>query len=90
MPKRLGHAWERVFSSGVAEIAVAVAVAVPRTRPLGAAAAAALFVAVFPANIAMAPDGAYPPRVHRLAVARLPLQAPMVLWAVRVVQRASR
>ena len=44
------------YVSGVAELACAVAVANPRTRRLGGLAAAALFVAVFPANIQMAVD----------------------------------
>ncbi|MGZ8751136.1 MAG: DoxX family protein, partial [Pseudonocardia sp.] len=44
------------LASGVAELGVAAAVSVPRTRRLGAAAAAGLFVAVFPANVKMARD----------------------------------
>jgi uncharacterized membrane protein len=44
------------YVSGVSELAVAAAVAHPRTRRLGGLAAAALFVAVFPANVKMAID----------------------------------
>ncbi|MDQ3152435.1 MAG: hypothetical protein M3R63_12185 [Actinomycetota bacterium] len=70
--------------SGVAEIAVAAAVAVPRTRRLGGLAAAALFVAVFPANVRMALDWRTRPLPQRVAVwARLPLQVPLVGWALR-------
>jgi uncharacterized membrane protein len=51
-------------ASGVAELVVAAAVAAPRTRRLGAAAAAGLFVGVFPANVKMARDWSHrsPPR----------------------------
>ncbi|GLZ40503.1 hypothetical protein [Actinokineospora sp. NBRC 105648] len=78
--------WTRL--SGVAEGAVAVAVAVPRTRGLGALAAALLFVAVFPANVKMALDYRSKPLPHRLvAWGRLPLQWPLITWALRV--RAS-
>jgi uncharacterized membrane protein len=73
------------LASGVAELAVAAAVAAPRTRRAGAAAAAGLFVAVFPANVQMARDGSDRPRALRaLAWARLPLQVPLVAWALAV------
>src|SRR5262245_54316077 len=44
------------YVSGVAELACAAAVARPTTRKVGALASAAVFVAVFPANIQMAVD----------------------------------
>ncbi|MQA14902.1 MAG: hypothetical protein GEV09_12220 [Pseudonocardiaceae bacterium] len=69
--------------SGAAELAVAVMVAAPRTRRLGGLAAAALFVAVFPANVQLALDWRRRPLPHRLvAYGRLPLQLPLVLWAL--------
>lgn len=75
--------WTRL--SGVAEIAIGAAVAAPRTRRAGAAAAAALFVAVFPANVKMAYDWRHRPAPLRAAaLARLPLQIPLVLWALSV------
>lgn len=75
------------YASGVAELAVAGAVAKPSTRRLGATAAAALFVAVFPANIQAAVDAA--PGVERAVTwLRLPLQVPLVAWALRVRGRA--
>ena len=80
--------WTR--ASGAAELACAAAVATPRTRKLGGSAAAALFVAVFPGNLKMAIDyqRAHKPRAHRLAAwARLPLQAPLVAWALSVARR---
>ncbi|MFI8915067.1 hypothetical protein ACIGW4_26050 [Streptomyces sp. NPDC053513] len=71
--------------SGLAEIAVGAAVAHPRTRGAGALAAAGLFTAVFPANVKMAYDWRHRPAPLRAAaLARLPLQVPLVLWAARL------
>ncbi|MCU1397456.1 MAG: hypothetical protein JWN62_565 [Acidimicrobiales bacterium] len=79
------------YISGVAELAVAMAVARPRTRRLGGLAAAALFVAVFPANVQMAIDFSDRPIGQRLlAYGRLPLQVPLVWLAITVMRRASR
>ena len=44
------------YLSGVAELVVATMVIVPRWRRIGGLAAAALFVAVYPANLYMAWD----------------------------------
>lgn len=75
--------WTQI--SGLAEIAVGAAIAVPRTRRAGALAAAGLFVAVFPANVKMAYDWRHRPAPLRAAaLARLPLQVPLVAWALRV------
>ncbi|MGH3718826.1 MAG: hypothetical protein ACRDRI_08295 [Pseudonocardiaceae bacterium] len=77
-------------SSGVAELAVAAAVAVPRTRRLGGAAAAVLFVAVFPGNIKMAIDWSDRSLGEQaVAYGRLPLQIPLILWALRVRRAAT-
>jgi uncharacterized membrane protein len=76
--------------SGIAEVAVGVAVAVPRTRRLGATLAAALFVAVFPANVTMAwRYRTKPAKARAVAYGRLPLQVPLVLWALRVRRSSS-
>ena len=71
------------YGSGVVELLCAAAVAAPRTRERGALAAAVLFVVVFPANVQMAvdADGA---AARTVAYARLPLQVPLVLWALQV------
>jgi uncharacterized membrane protein len=75
------------YASGVAELATATAIAVPRTRRAGGLAAAALFAAVFPANVKMARDWRRrPARARALAYGRLPLQAPLIWWAVRVAK----
>ncbi|MFC0547494.1 DoxX family protein [Kutzneria chonburiensis] len=85
-----GSARTWTYVSGVAELAVAAAVAAPRTRKLGGLAAAALFTAVFPANIKMALDARGRSRGEQLAtVARLPLQVPLVIWALRVSRSAA-
>jgi len=76
------------YASGVVELACAAAVASPRTRAQGAAAAALLFVAVFPANVQMALD-ATTPLMRTISYARLPLQVPLVLWALQVRRAAS-
>lgn len=82
------RAW--TYASGAAELAVGAAVAVPRTRRLGALAAAALFVAVFPANVQMAWDWRRRPWPWRaVAVGRLPLQVPMIAHALRVRREAG-
>jgi uncharacterized membrane protein len=85
------------YASGVAELAVAAALGHPRTRQLGGLAAAGLFAAVFPANVQMAVDwrdvqmavdwrDASPGR-RAIAYGRLPMQVPLVLWALRVARR---
>lgn len=77
------------YLSGVAELLVAVSVATPCTRRVGGILAAALFVAVLPANIQMAVDWADRPLAKRLvAYGRLPLQIPLILLA-RHVSRTS-
>ncbi len=76
------------LGSGVAELALAVAVAAPGTRRHGSLATAVLFVAVFPANVQQALDASGPGRL--VAYARLPLQVPLVLWALQVRRAAAR
>jgi uncharacterized membrane protein len=78
------------YGSGVAELALAAAIANPRTRRTGATAAAGLFVAVFPANVQMAVDWRERSPIARTAAyARLPLQVPLVVWALAVRSRAK-
>lgn len=82
------------LASGVAELAIAVGLVVPATRRAAGWAAAALFLAVFPANVKMANDLLDSPRSTRAmrlgSVLRLPLQAPLVAWAVRVGRHAPK
>ena len=74
----------------MAELACAAVVAMPRTRRIGAGAAAALFVLVFPANVQQALDArrASAPE-QAIAYARLPLQVPLVWWALQARRREA-
>ncbi|WP_067486145.1 DoxX family protein [Actinomadura hibisca] len=84
-----GSARTWTYASGVAELTLAAAVALPRTRRKGALAAAALFVAVYPANLKMAYDWrrrALPLRAA--AYGRLPFQAPLIAYALKVARSA--
>ncbi|MEV6118751.1 hypothetical protein AB0L59_41390 [Streptomyces sp. NPDC052109] len=74
------RAW--TYGSGAVELALAAGIAAPRTRAVAAKAAAAFFVGVLPANVQMAADWRHRPAPLRTAaLARLPLQVPLVLWA---------
>jgi uncharacterized membrane protein len=77
------RAW--ALGSGVAELACAALVAVPATRRFGGRVTAALFVAVFPGTVHMATT-ARTPRARAITLARLPLQVPLVLWALRAAR----
>ncbi|TCN57072.1 putative membrane protein [Rhodococcus sp. SMB37] len=93
VPKQLpGEARHYTYASGVAELAVATTLAVPRTRRLGGTLAAALFVAVFPANVQMAlswlRSNRVSPAAKAVAVARLPLQIPLITEALKVRRTA--
>ncbi len=73
------------YLSGVAEVTTGALLLAPRTRRLGALAAAALFIAVFPGNCNMVRlwwPKSWPMRL--VALARLPLQIPMITAALKV------
>ncbi|WP_280233620.1 DoxX family protein [Nocardia cyriacigeorgica] len=93
-PKLPGRARGYTYASGVAELGVATALAVPRTRRLGGRLAAALFIAVFPANVQFAVDSVGSSKagwpVKLISVLRLPLQIPMITTALTVSRRAPR
>jgi uncharacterized membrane protein len=77
--------------SGVAELVCAAAVARRSTRRTGGALAAIVFVTVFPANVQMALDWRRrPARERTMAYVRLPLQAPLVAWALAVRRGSVR
>ncbi len=77
------RAW--ALGSGVAELVCGALVALPSTRRLGGRATAALFVVVFPGNVHMVRT-APTPRARAVTLARLPLQVPLVAWALRVAR----
>ena len=90
-PELPGNARFYTYASGVAEVGVGAMLLVPRTRRLGALAAAALYVAVFPANINMVRMWKDKPLPMRLgALARLPMQVPMVTRALAIRRAAPR
>jgi uncharacterized membrane protein len=74
------------YGSGVAEIATAAAILAPRTRRVGGLAAALLFAAVLPGNIKMAVDARKSDSTaFRVGtILRLPMQAPLITWAMKV------
>jgi uncharacterized membrane protein len=82
MPTYLPYPRALVVVSGVAEIVTGLSMLTPPLVGFGGAAAIALFVAVFPANVEMA---LHPERFANIPVgllyARLPLQAVLMLWA---------
>lgn len=93
IPPKLGEPRRLVHASGVAEVVAGALLLVPRTRRLGGWLTAAVLVAVFPANVQMALDagtdrqavpGVAAGRFRLAALARLPLQVPLVLRAVRI------
>nr|WP_280220728.1 hypothetical protein [Nocardia neocaledoniensis] len=90
-PPRPGDPRTNPSGPGAAELGVATALAVPRTRRLGGWLAAALFVGVFPANIQMAVDVVKNPKSPGLfkagVLARLPLQIPLIVAALRIARR---
>lgn len=92
VPRSLGDPRTIVYVSGVAEAAAGVLLAVPRTRRLGGWCTAAVLVAVFPANVQMAFDAGVEGATGALAsplVAwlRLPLQLPLIAWALTHARR---
>ncbi len=77
------------YASGVAELGIGALLLPRRTRRLAALAAVALFVGVFPANLNMVRlwrDKPLPLRI--IALARLPLQIPMITAALKVSRNA--
>ncbi len=95
VPRWAGDARRVVVASGAAEIACGMLLFARRTRRVGGWLTAALLVAVFPANVQMALDAgtehqALPDmpvgRFRSIALARLPLQLPLVGWAVQVAR----
>jgi uncharacterized membrane protein len=86
-----GSARFYTLASGVGEAATGALLLAPKTRRIGAVAAVALYLSVFPANInsvrVMWSMG-WPARVG--AIARLPLQVPMITSALKVYRNAPR
>lgn len=88
MPDLVPAHREVILVSGVAELLCAAGLAHPRTRRLAGWASVALLLAVYPANLKMAGDALQTDsrRFQAAALARLPLQLPMI----RAAWRATR
>ena len=97
VPHVLPHRRALVHASGIAELVCAAGLLAPSTRRMAGYASAVLLVAVFPANVQMSVDQAR--RAERTGdaaaratlvatLARLPLQVPLVLWAVSAARSA--
>jgi uncharacterized membrane protein len=95
VPRWLGDRRRVVYVSGVAELVCGGLLLAPRTRRAGGWLTAGLLAAVFPANVQMVLDAgtehqavpsAPPALVRALGLARLPLQVPLVMRAVRVAR----
>ena len=88
VPRALPRKKELVYASGAAELACAAGLLHPRTRRVAGLASAGLLVAVFPANVQMAADlqrkGSRP--AQAIAWARLPLQLPLIRWALQAAR----
>jgi uncharacterized membrane protein len=86
-----GDARFYTYASGVAEVGVGAMLLVPRTRRAGALAAILLYLAVFPANVNMCRLWWGKPLPMKLvALARLPLQIPMIVQAIAIRRNAPR
>ena len=77
------------YFSGVWELGSAALVANRRTSRVGGYAAAATFAAVYPANIQMAIDNPPTTPTGVAMLLRLPLQVPMLAWALRLTRAPS-
>ena len=77
------------YASGVAEVVIGALLLPLQTRRLAAMAAVALFLAVLPGNVNMVRLWWDKPWLMRiLALARLPLQIPMITAALKVARNS--
>lgn len=75
------------YASGVAEVAIGAGLLAPATRKPAAGLAAALFIAVYPANINMVRLWWHKPLPYKvIALGRLPFQFPMIAAALKVAR----
>lgn len=88
VPRRLpGPSRFWTYSSGLAELALAWLVLCRRTRSVGGLLSAVFLVAVFPANVrTVRVVRRRPPPARLIAMARLPLQVPLIWLALRVAR----
>ena len=85
MPDVVPRRREVILASGVAELLCAAGLLHPRSRSVAGWASVVLLLVVYPANIKMAADATKSERTgfKAAALARLPLQLPMIRAAYR-------
>jgi uncharacterized membrane protein len=86
-----GSARFYTLASGVAELTTGAMLLSSRTRRVGALAAVALYIGVFPANVNSVRvlwSKGWPVRIG--TIVRLPLQIPMITQALNVYRRTPR
>lgn len=81
VPRALGDPRAWVYATGVVEVAAGALLAGRSTRRVGGWLSAVMLVVIFPANVQHALDQG------GLLWARLPLQVPLVWWALREGRR---
>ena len=83
IPGWLGAPRRWVYASGVWELVSGLLLLSPRTKRAGGYAAAATLAAVFPGNVKMALDTGFRRDASSVvAWGRLPMQLPMIRWAL--------
>lgn len=86
VPPQLGNRRFWTYASGAAELGCAALLAVPATRRAGGLCTAALMVAIYPANIYSVQKFWKSPRARNIALARLPLQIPLIHTALKIAK----
>lgn len=77
------------YASGLAELLIGVLLFPQRTRRVAAAAAVALFIGVYPGNVNMVRLWWEKPWYMKLiALARLPMQFPMITTAIKIYRNS--
>jgi uncharacterized membrane protein len=90
MPQFVPSHREVIYASGVVELVCAAGLLYPRTRRIAGWASLVVLLGVYPANLKMAGDAmqADDQKFKAAALARLPLQLPMIRAALRAARSA--
>jgi uncharacterized membrane protein len=86
VPPQLGDARTLVLASGAVELACAALLAAPKTRRLGGWLSVGVLIGVFPANLYSVKVIGDTPLKKAAAIARLPLQIPMLRSALAIAR----
>lgn len=86
VPPQLGNRRFWTYASGAAELGCAALLAAPSTRRFGGLCTTALMVAVYPANIYMVKKLWHRPKGRAIALARLPLQFPLIRMSWKIAE----